>query len=623
MTAREGNGDRAGAAWRPALGAWLSGDGARFRLWAPTREAVELILEGPGTVHRLDKQEDGTFAGLLPGVRAGDRYRYRVDGRGPFPDPASRFQPEGVHGPSEVVDGQTFRWTDSGWTGIALEDLVLYELHVGTFTPAGTYAGVVDRLPYLRDLGVTAIELLPLGDFPGERNWGYDGVAPFAPARGYGRPDDLRRLVDEAHRHRLAVLLDVVYNHFGPDGAYVGQFSPHYFSARKPTPWGAALNLDGDHARGVREFLIENALHWVHEYHLDGLRLDATHALRDEGARHVLVEMQSRLRASARERRLLLIAEDNRNRPRLVRPEAEGGYGLDAQWSDDFHHQLRRILAGDHEGYYADYRGSVADLAKTVRDGWLYRGEYSVYRKQDWGEDPAGLSPRRFVFYLQNHDQVGNRAHGERLHHEIDSAAWRAASVLLLTAPEVPLLFMGQEWSAPSPFLFFTDHHERLGARIGEGRRKEFSDFAAFAEPAVRERIPHPQDPETFRRSRLDWPRLEQPPHAATRRLYGALLRLRRGEPLLRAATWEGFDARALGEEGLVLERRGDGGRVVVLVRLKGDGPLAAPAPAGEPWEVLLTTEDEGFCPDPRPIEVDAAGACFPRPGAVILKARR
>ena len=559
----------------------------------------------------------------MPGARAGDRYRYRVGGRGPFPDPASRFQPEGVHGPSEVVDGPAFRWSDSGWTGIALEDLVLYELHVGTFTPAGTYAGVVDRLAYLRDLGVTAVELLPLGDFPGARNWGYDGVALFAPARCYGRPDELRRLVDEAHRHGLAVLLDVVYNHFGPDGAYVGQFSPHYFSARKPTPWGAALNLDGDHARGVREFLIENALHWVHEYHLDGLRLDATHALHDEGARHLLAEMQSRLRASVRERRLVLIAEDNRNRPRLVRPEAEAGYGLDAQWSDDFHHQLRRILAGDHEGYYADYRGSVADLAKTVRDGWLYRGEYSVHRKQPWGEDPAGLSPRRFVFYVQNHDQVGNRAHGERLHHEIEPAAWRAATVLLLTAPEVPLLFMGQEWAAPSPFLFFTDHHERLGARIGEGRRKELSDFAAFAEPAAREPIPHPQDPETFRRSRLDWSRIEEPPHAATRRLYRALLRLRRGEPLLRAATWEGFDARALGEEGLLLERRRDGGRVVVLVRLKGDGPLAAAAPAGEPWEVLLTTEDEGFCPDPRPIAVDAAGARFPRPGAVILRARR
>ncbi len=592
-------------------------------MWAPTRAAIELILEKTGGVHRLDRRDDGTFVGSVPGVRAGDRYRYRVDGRGPFPDPASRFQPEGVHGPSEVVDASAFRWNDSGWTGIALEDLVLYELHVGTFTPAGTYAGVIGRLPYLRDLGVSAIELLPLGDFPGERNWGYDGVAPFAPARFYGRPDDLRRLVDEAHGHGLAVLLDVVYNHFGPDGAYLGQFSPHYFSARKPTPWGAALNLDGEHARGVREFLIENALHWVHEHHLDGLRLDATHALRDEGSRHLLAEMQFRLRASARERRLLLIAEDNRNWSRVVRPEAEAGYGLDAQWSDDFHHQLRRILAGDHEGYYADYRGSVGDLAKTVRDGWLYRGEYSVYHEKARGEDPAGLPPRSFVFYLQNHDQVGNRAHGERLHHQIDPAAWRAATVLLLTAPEVPLLFMGQEWAAPSPFLFFTDHHERLGARIGEGRRKELSAFAAFAEPAAREAIPSPQDPETFRRSRLDWSRLEEPPRAATRRLYRALLRLRRADLLLRAATWEGFDARALGEEGMLLERRGDGGRVVVLVRLKGDGPLSAPAPAGETWEVLLTTEDEGFCPDPRPIAVDGAGACFPRPGAVILRARR
>jgi maltooligosyltrehalose trehalohydrolase len=609
-------------AWRPALGAWLEEGAARFRVWAPTHEDVELVLDGVPTPVALEKQADGSFVGVVLQVEAGQRYRYRVDGRGPFPDPASRFQPEGVHGPSEIVDAAGFEWNDSRWPGLTLDDLVLYELHVGTFTAAGTFAGAAERLAYLRDLGVTAIEIMPVADFPGERNWGYDGVALFAPSRAYGRPDDLRRLVDAAHRLGLGIVLDVVYNHLGPDGAYVGAYCPHYFSKGKPTPWGAALNLDGPHSQGVREFLIENALHWVNEYHLDGLRLDATHALRDDGTRHLLAEMRARLHA-ATPRRLVLIAEDGRNLRRLVQPEAEGGYGLDAQWADDFHHQLRRILAGDSEGYYQDYDGSLPDLARTVREGWLYQGEPSAYHGQPWGEVPAGLPPRRFVFYAQNHDQVGNRAHGERLHHQVEPAVWRAASVLLLTAPEVPLLFMGQEWAAPSPFLFFTDHREPLGARVGEGRRQEYAGFAAFSSPAARERIPDPQDPETFRASRLDWSRLEEPPHATTRRLYRALLRLRREEPLLRSASGDGFDARALGEEGLVFERFGESTRVLVVVRLKGRGPLAAPAPAGEPWEVLLTTEDEGFCPDPQPIGVDAAGARFPRPGAVILKARR
>ena len=609
-------------AWRPALGAWLEAGDARFRVWAPTPESVELVLDGETAPVDFEKQTDGSFVGVVPRVEAGQRYRYRVDGKGPFPDPASRFQPEGVHGPSEIVDPARFEWNDSRWPGLSLDDLVLYELHVGTFTASGTFAGVVERLAYLRDLGVTAIELMPVAEFPGARNWGYDGVALFAPSRAYGRPDDLRRLVDAAHRLGLGIVLDVVYNHIGPDGAYVGAYCPHYFSKAKPTPWGAALNLDGPHSQGVREFLIENALHWVNEYHLDGLRLDATHAYRDDGKRHLLAEMRERVHAKA-PRRLVLIAEDGRNLRRLVQPVGEGGYGLDAQWADDFHHQLRRILAGDSGGYYQDYDGSLPDLARTVRDGWLYQGERSAYHGQPWGEEPSGLSPRRFVFYAQNHDQVGNRAHGERLHHQVEPAVWRAASVLLLTAPEVPLLFMGQEWAAPSPFLFFTDHNEWLGARVVEGRRREHARFASPSHAAAREGIPDPQAPLAFRASRLDWSLLEEPPHATTRRLYRALLRLRREEPLFRNASWDGFDARALGEEGLVLERHGESTRVLVVVRLKGAGPLAAPAPAGEPWELLLTTEDEGFCPDPQPIDVDAAGARFPRPGAVILKARR
>ena len=617
-------------AWRPSLGAWPEGDGTRFRVWAPERERVELVLETPGrpASSPLARSAGGFFEGKLAGVRAGDRYRYRLDGEGPFPDPVSRFQPEGVHGASEVVDPHAFAWSDADWTGVPREDLVVYELHVGTFTAEGTFASAAERLPDLATLGVTAVELMPLADFPGARNWGYDGACLFAPARCYGRPDDLRRLVDRAHGLGLAILLDVVYNHFGPDGAYAGAFSRRYFSSQHSTPWGAAMNLDGDGSEAVRAFFIENTLHWVHEYHLDGLRLDATHAIVDDSPRHFLAELQARVRESAPGRRLAIVCEDHRNLASMLRPEAEGGFGIDAVWSDDFHHEVRRALAGDHEGYYRDFSGALADVAATVRDGWFFKGQHSEHFEGPRGTDTAGLDPRRFVFFVQNHDQVGNRALGERLHHQVDLAVWRAASALLLLAPETPLLFMGQEWAAPEPFQFFTDHNPELGRLVTEGRRKEFRHFTAFSGAAARERIPDPQAEATFLRSRLDWSRREQEPHASTLRLYRELLRLRRTKPLLRDPTGEGFSVRAVGEAGLVLARiRGDNA-LLALVQLAGEGRLAAeeavPARlrAGSRWSLALTTEDAAFAPDPRPPSVDLAGATatFLRPGAVVLR---
>jgi len=616
--------------WRPSLGAWPEGGGVRFRVWAPERERVELLSERPGKpplVLPLVRAADGTFSGFVPGAEAGDRYRYRLDGEGAFPDPASRFQPDGVHGPSEVVDPRAFAWTDGGWPGVPPEDLVVYELHVGTFTPAGTFAGVGARLDHLVSLGVTALELMPVADFPGDRNWGYDGAALFAPARCYGRPDDLRRLVDAAHARGLAVLLDVVYNHFGPDGAYAGAFSKAYFNERHPTPWGSAINLDGPGCARVREFLAENALHWIHEYHLDGLRLDATHALVDEGEPHFLAELRSRVKASVTGRRVHLVAEDHRNLARLVLPEEKGGYGLDALWADDFHHDLRRHLAGDHEGYFADFTGTTADLARTLGRGWLFTGQRSEHFGGPRGTDPGGLRPRQLVFFVQNHDQVGNRALGERLHEQVEPAAWRAAVTLHLLAPETPLLFMGQEWAAPSPFLYFTDHGEELGRLVTEGRRREFRSFSAFADPAARARIPDPQAPATFARSRLDWSRLGDEPHASSLRLHRALLALRRSEPLLGRDDWDGFSAAAAGEDGLVLMRTGTKAALLVLVRLRGAGRVEAPEGApGASWRVALTTEDEGLSPDPAPPRLDlAAGppaAELTRPGAVVLLRR-
>jgi maltooligosyltrehalose trehalohydrolase len=624
--------------WSSSLGAWPDQDGTHFRVWAPTAHRLEVILERKGKPAEtkinevsMIKASDGTFGTLVPEVGAGDRYRYRVDGKGPHPDPVSRFQPDGVHGPSEVIDPKSFAWSDSAWRGIELDELVIYELHIGTFTSAGTFAAVIDRLDYLAELGVTAIELMPVADFPGERNWGYDGVDLFAPARCYGRPDDLRRLVDAAHARGLAVLLDVVYNHLGPDGNYLGVYSPYYFSKRHPTAWGAALNLDGPHSEMVRAFFIENAQHWIAEYHFDGLRLDATHALKDEGPRHLLAELAERVHDLAPHRRMLLFAEDHRNLATMVKPQAEGGWGLDGVWADDFHHQVRRFLAGDHEGYYRDYAGTVADLAETIRKGWFYCGQPSVNWNELRGTEPAGIPPRRFVHCLQNHDQIGNRALGERLHHQIDLAAYRAATALLLCSPATPLLFMGQEWAASTPFLFFTDHHPSLGKRVTEGRRNEFKNFSAFSDPEVRRRIPDPQAESTFLASKLIWDEIDQEPHASIRRLYQALLRLRRTEPALRAADRAGYEVVALNESAILLMRRSSSGpAVIIVIQLVGSGTVdlnhhpAAPTVRGRKWQIIFTTEDSEFCADPHRPEVDLAGALpaarFYRPSGVILR---
>jgi maltooligosyltrehalose trehalohydrolase len=599
-----------------------------FRVWAPERSEVVLDLAAfdPERV-RLERLPDGSHATFVPGLAAGALYRYRLDGEGPFPDPASRFQPQGVHGPSEVIDPR-FAWTDAGWRGLRTEGLVFYELHVGAFTPEGSFASLRARLPDLVELGVSVVELMPIGDFAGQRNWGYDGVSLFAPARCYGRPEELRAFVDDAHRLGLGVVLDVVYNHFGPDGAYHGCFSPSYYTKRHATPWGAAINLDDRHSAGVRAFLIENALHWIREYHMDGLRLDATHALQDDSEPHFLAELAEACRAQGRPGPpALLIAEDHRNLGRLVRPREEGGYGLDAIWADDLHHALRRRLAGDHEAYFSDFAGTTVEIATTARAGWLFRGQHSRHQGKARGTDPAGLAPHRFVVCLQNHDQVGNRALGERLNHDIDLPEFRAATMLFLCLPETPLLFMGQEWAAASPFLYFTDHAEALGRLVTEGRRQEFQGFSAFRDAGARSRIPDPQDPLSFERSRLDWSEREREPHASVLRLTRALLHLRRTDPVLAAGGWEGFEVQACGEDALVVAwRRPETGERLLIVRLAGAGSVAPPmasASAAGTWQVRLSSEAAEFAPDAQAIDatLDAAApaAHFCRPGAVLL----
>ena len=620
--------------WAPALGAWPTPDGIAFRVWAPRARQLDVVLERENGEHRhaLEPARDGTFSGVVREATPGDRYWYCLDDGPRWPDPASRRQPLGVHGPSEVVDPRAFQWTDAAWTGPSPADLIFYELHVGTFSPEGTFAGVRTRLPAIAALGATAIELMPVADFPGARNWGYDGVAAFAPARCYGTPDDLRHLVDAAHGLGLAVFLDVVYNHFGPDGAYAVAFSPSYLTDRHRTPWGAAINFDGHDSTMVRAFFIENACHWVREYHIDGLRLDATHAIADDSSRHVLAELAARVRASASDRRVLVVAEDHRNLNWVLQPEDAGGWGVDAVWADGFHHHMRRLLAGDSEGYFRDYSGTTEDLATTMRQGWFHPGQQSVHFSELRGTDPAGLALEQFVICLQNHDQVGNRALGTRLNEEIDLAAYRAASIVLLLAPETPLLFMGQEWAASTPFLYFTDHHADLGRLVTEGRRQEFRHFAAFSDPERRRQIPDPQALSTFLDSRLRWNERDAEPHAGVLRLYTAALALRR-----RSAAWRDGSAHPVSalDAGTIAFRRGHGSSAVVVVaRLKGSGRVdlgrvladddGQERGAARRWTVELTSEDPQYCAGPKPpaVGLDAGATVdFRRPSAVILTA--
>lgn len=618
--------DATSATWRPAFGAWPEAGGTRFRVWAPVARDVEVQMEPAhrgAACRRLVSLGDGTWGGWFADIGAGDRYRYRLDGGSPLPDPASRHQPDGVHGPSSVVDPGRYAWRHHAPLLPGIPRGVIYELHVGTFSPEGTFDGLRARLPQLAALGIAAIELMPVADFPGRRNWGYDGVALYAPARCYGTPDDLRRLVDEAHGHGLAVLLDVVYNHFGPDGAYHALFSPYYHGDGE-SPWGRAVNLDGPHAGFVRAFFVDNALHWLAEYRLDGLRLDATHALVDRSR----VPLPAELAAEARRgcgRRILVIAEDERNFAAIVMPVAAGGWGLDAVWTDDFHHQLQRLLTGDAGGWYRDFAGTTPDLAETIRRGWFFRGQRSAWQGGPRGTDPAGLSKARMVVSLQNHDQVGNRPLGDRLHHRIDLPTWRAASALLLVVPETPLLFMGQEWAATTPFLYFTDHPEPLGRLVAQGRREDLEASGARASRAVAS-PPEPQAEATFFASRLRWEEASREPHASVLRLYEALIALRSREPAFKGSDEGAFSVEAVDDGSLAVDRRGPGGtRVAALVRLRGAGPVALPPGWGcaGRWRVLLTTEAPEFAPDARPPAVDLSGAAataiFDRPGAVIV----
>jgi maltooligosyltrehalose trehalohydrolase len=534
---------------RQAAGTAAIAAAHRYRVWAPY--ATHLQLEVNGQRVPMTAVEGGWWAADRT-IAHGDRYGYVIDGDGPFADPRSPCQPFGVHGPSEHVDHRQFEWTDRTWQPPPLGAGVVYELHIGTFTEAGTFAAAIDKLAYLGQLGVTHVELMPVAEFAGDRGWGYDGVDLFAPHHAYGRPDDLKRLVDACHARGLAIILDVVYNHVGPAGNYLSRFGP-YFTDRYHTPWGDAVNLDGPGSDEVRRFFIANALMWLRDYHFDGLRLDAVHALVDTSARHFLEELSEavdRLEVVTGRHRVL-IAESDLNDPRVVRSREAGGYGMDAQWSDDFHHALHSLITGERSGYYEDF-GTLAHFAQALRQAFVYAGTPSAHRARVHGRLPADIPGWRFVVAAQNHDQVGNRANGERLTHLTSPGRLRIAAALLLTAPFVPMLFQGEEWGASTPFQYFTAHDTDLGRLISEGRRREFAAFGW--DPTS---IPDPQAIETFTRSRLRWTEVAGPAHAGLLHWYTALLALRRDHPSLRDGNHQQVEVEADESRRQLVIRRG------------------------------------------------------------------
>jgi maltooligosyltrehalose trehalohydrolase len=574
------------------FGAEITDEGVRFALWAPTARVVALVLDG--AEHPMPEAENGWRRLVVPKARAGSRYQYRIDGDLLVPDPASRFQPEDISGPSLVVDPASYRWSDDAWRGRPWEETVLYEAHVGTATPEGTYAGLAKKLEELRDLGITAVELLPLSDFPGQRNWGYDGVLPFAPDSAYGTPDDLKAFVERAHALGLMVFIDVVYNHFGPAGNYLHAYAKTFFTDRHQTPWGAGINFDGAEGPTVRDFFVHNALYWLEEFHVDGLRFDAVHAILDDSEPHIIAEIAERARAALPDREVHLVLENGANEARWLPRDHAGAPRLHtAQWNDDVHHCWHVLLTGESDGYYGDYADRpVERLGRCLAEGFAYQGEVSRHEGGKPRGEPSGhLPPTAFVAFLQNHDQIGNRAFGERISHLAPPERLALARAGLLLSPQVPLLYMGEEWDASTPFLYFVDFSddEALSNAVREGRRREFANFKSFAEQHGERQIPDPTLEETFALPALRWDEAARAPHAGTRDEVRCLLRLRQHEivPLIKTP-FLGASRELLDTDGLAVTWRFAGGTLRFFANFgkgtaemdKGDGRVLWASPS-------------------------------------------
>jgi maltooligosyltrehalose trehalohydrolase len=582
---------------RLSMGVEMQGRGAAHaRVWAPACHSVEILVlhdRGRESAVPLDREDDGFFSGTFDAA-VGDRYWFRLDGDRKRPDPVSRFQPDGPHGPSQIVDPAAFAWSDAAWTGPSIEHAVLYEMHVGTFTPQGTWAAAVERLAHLADIGVTTIEMMPVTDFAGRWGWGYDGVNVYAPTRLYGSPDDLRRFVDRAHGLNLAVILDVVYNHLGPDGNYLGDFSPDYVTDRYRNDWGAALNFEGP--RPARDFFAENGAYWIDEFHFDGLRLDATQDVRDASREHILAEIVRRARAAAGRRRIFVVAENEPQHTILLRDPAQGGYGIDALLNDDYHHAALVALTGRREAYYSDYTGSPQELVSCTRFGHLFQGQWYSWQAKARGTPGFDLPGSAFVHFLENHDQIANSALGKRVQQLSSPGRCRALTALTLLGPATPLLFQGQEFGSSAPFLFFADHEGPLRDAVREGRRQFLEQFPSARDPVLQQAMPHPDDPEAFERCRIDWSELAT--HQNALALHRDLLTIRREDPVIAGAARRRPDGAILTPHAFIVRYRpGDADDRLLVVNLGGDAditplpePLLAP-PFQCRWEIQWSSD--------------------------------
>lgn len=606
------------------VGAELAGpDAVTFRVWAPLARRVAVVTNGVETA--LKAETGGYFSGVVH-ASAGDRYQFRLDDADRlYPDPASRFQPEGPHGPSEIIDPASFGWTDASWPGVRLEGQIIYEMHVGTFTYEGTWAAATAELAELSRVGITLIEVMPIGEFDGRFGWGYDGVDLFAPFHRYGTPDDFRRFVDRAHASGIGVILDVVYNHFGPSGNYLRAYSPAYFTDRYDNEWGDAINFDDHDAGPVREFIIANAGYWIDEFHLDGLRLDATQRIYDGSPTHIMAAIGDRVRQTAPGRSTIIVAENEPQDTRLIRPQAEGGCGLDALWNDDFHHSAMVALTGRSEAYFSDTRGEPQEFISAAKYGYLFQGQFYSWQDKSRGTPALDIPPAHFVAFLQNHDQVANSASGQRAHQLTSPAKWRAMTALLLLAPSTPMLFQGQEFSASAPFLYFADFNEQLAAAVRKGRSEFMSQFPSVVAYEKSTPLADPGDPETFQRCRLDFQ--ERETNAGSYALHKDLIRLRREQPAFKVQRRGGVDGAVLATTAFALRFFGpataDDRLLVVnlgpeLDRGSVAEPLVAPSP-GTDWHVQWSSEDPrygGF--GTREIRIDARWS-IPAECALVL----
>ena len=577
----------------------LNEGGAAFRVWAPRRKRAHVVLEsGPGAPAEIELRfEDGYFYGTVAEAAAGTHYRFRLDTECVFADPASRFQPHGPDGPSELIDARMFQWTDGDWSGVGAQGQVIYELHIGTFTDEGTWEAARQELPELAKAGISLVEIMPIADFPGRFGWGYDGVHLFAPTWLYGRPDDMRRFVDDAHRAGIGVILDVVYNHLGPEGNHLQEFSPDYFSNDYQNEWGEAINFDGPNSGPVRDFFIANAAYWIRDFHLDGLRLDATQQIFDKSAEHIVAALVKSAHQAAGARKILIVAENEPQDTRVVRPLSAGGYGVDALWNDDFHHSAMVAMTGRNEAYYTDYLGRPQEFISAIKYGYLFQGQRYKWQKQRRGTPSRGLTPLQFVNYIQNHDQIANSTGGARAHMLTSPGRYRAMTALLLLAPSMPMLFQGEEFASSKPFYYFADHQPELAKIVQKGRSEFLSQFRSLRNPEAYQALPDPGNPTTFQRCKLDF--AERDRHANYYNLHKDLIRLRREDAVFSMQGRGRLDGAVLAEEAFVLRFFGEDHDDRLLILNLGRDLLLDPAPepllappAGWQWKLLWSSEN-------------------------------